>query len=69
MILGVGEHSKRNEVLAARQDGAFRRENVGMSNHYLVEKTRPRKSKVSVPLAIRDGLGDPKLMAKAVSDG
>ena len=40
-----------------------------MSNHYPDEKSGPRKSKVSVPLAIRDGLGDPKLMAKAVSDG
>ena len=40
-----------------------------MSNHYPDAKSGPRKSKVSVPLAIRDGLGDPKLMAKAVSDG
>lgn len=40
-----------------------------MSNHYPNEKLGPRKSKVSVPLAIRDGLGGPKPMAKAEGDG
>lgn len=53
--IAVGEHSCGSEALAVRRSGATRRENVGMSNHYLVEKARPRKSKVSVPLAIRDG--------------
>ena len=39
-----------------------------MSNHYPNEKLGPRKSKVSVPLAIRDGLGGTKPMAKAEGD-
>jgi hypothetical protein len=40
-----------------------------MSNHNPNEKLRPRKSKVSVALAINHGLGDPKVMAKAAADG
>jgi hypothetical protein len=40
-----------------------------MSNHYPTEKVGPRKSKVSVALAINDGLGGPKAMAKAEVDG
>ena len=40
-----------------------------MSNHYLNAKLRPRKSKVSVALAINHGLGGPKPMAKAEGDG
>ena len=52
-----------------RQDGARRRENVGMSNHIACEKRAPRKSKVSVAMAISHGLGDPKAMANAVVDG
>lgn len=59
----VGEHFDRCEAVSVRNSGAFRRENVGMSNHYPNEKVGPRKSKVSVPLAIKDGLGGPKLMA------
>ena len=65
----VGEHSHGVEVLAVRRSGAMRRENVGMSNHYLNAKLRPRKSKVSVALAINHGLGGPKRMAKAARDG
>ena len=49
--------------------GAAGRENVGMSNHNPNEKLEPRKSKVSVALAINHGLGDPKAMAKAAADG
>lgn len=69
MKLGVGEHFNCCEALAARRCGAIGRENVGMSNHYPNEKLGPRKSKVSVPLAIKDGLGGPKPMAKAEGDG
>lgn len=47
----------------------MRRENVGMSNHNPNEKLEPRKSKVSVALAINHGLGGPKAMAKAAVDG
>ena len=47
----------------------FGRENVGMSNHKLGEKPNPRKSKVSVAMAINHGLGDPKAMARAAADG
>ena len=49
--------------------GAAGRENVGMSNHNPNEKLEPRKSKVSVALAINHGLGGPKVMAKAAADG
>jgi len=52
-----------------RASGAVRRENVGMSNHNPNEKLEPRKSKVSVALAINHGLGGPKAMAKAAADG
>ena len=65
----VGEHSDCVEAGPARACGAFGRENVGMSNHNPNEKLRPRKSKVSVALAINHGLGDPKAMAKAAADG
>ena len=40
-----------------------------MSNHNAGEKPAPRKSKVSVALAISHGLGGPKAMAKAAADG
>jgi len=40
-----------------------------MSNHNPNEKLGPRKSKVSVALAINHGLGGPKAMAKAAVDG
>ena len=65
----VGEHSYCGEGLSARGTGAVRRENVGMSNHNPNEKLGPRKSKVSVALAINHGLGGPKAMAKAAADG
>ena len=65
----VGEHSYSIEAGAARPGGGIRRENVGMSNHYPNEKLEPRKSKVSVALAINHGLGGPKAMAKAAADG
>ena len=45
------------------------RENVGISNPKSNEKFDPRKSKVSVAMAINHGLGDPKAMARAEADG
>ena len=65
----VGEHSQCCEGGSARTSGALRRENVGMSNHKPNEKLGPRKSKVSVAMAIIHGLGDPKAMARAAADG
>ena len=65
----VGEHSVFIEARSARTSGGYGRENVGMSNHYPNEKLGPRKSKVSVALAINHGLGGPKAMAKAAVDG
>ena len=47
----------------------YGRANVGMSNHIYNEKLYPRKSKVSVAMAINHGLGDPKAMARAAADG
>lgn len=40
-----------------------------MSNHNLDEKSGPRKSKVSVALAINHGLGGPKAMVKTAAEG
>ena len=40
-----------------------------MSNHKFGEKPDPRKSEVSVAMAINHGLGGPKAMAKAAADG
>ena len=40
-----------------------------MSNRKFSEKLDPRKSKVSVAMAINHGLGDPKAMARAAADG
>ena len=47
----------------------MRRENVGMSNLKSNEKFDPRKSKVSVAMAINHGLGDPKAMVRTAADG
>ena len=49
--------------------GAARSKNVGTSNHNAVENTARRKTKVSFPMSIREGLVGPKGMAKAVPDG
>jgi len=65
----VGEHFLCTEAGSARTGGAQRRENVGMSNHITNEKLVPRKSKVSVAMAIIHGLGDPKAMARAAANG
>ena len=65
----VGEHSVCSEAGSARACGAYRRENVGMSNHKADEKSAPRKSKVSSATNIDGGLGGPKAMVKTVADG
>ena len=52
-----------------RAFGAHGRENADISNHILGAKPNPRKSKVSVAMAINHGLGDPKAMARAAADG
>ena len=67
--MAVGEHSNSVEAVVARHGGGIRRENVGMSNHNPNEKLEPRKSKVSVALAINHGLGGPKAMVKTAADG
>jgi len=64
----VGERFHCVEAPAVRRGGAVGGENVGMSNHIYNEKLYPRKSKVSVAMAIIHGLGDPKAMARAAAD-
>ena len=65
----VGEHFHRAEAGFVRTCGTLGRENVGMSNRYLDEKSRPRKSKDSSATQIGGGLGGPKAMAKAAAEG
>ena len=52
-----------------RAAGAMGRENAGMSNRKIGEKPVPRKFKVSSATEIDGGLGGPKVMAKAATDG
>ena len=59
----------RVEARPVRASGGQRRENVGMSNHNPNEKLEPRKSKVSVALAINHGSGGPKPIPKGAGDG
>ena len=54
---------------AVRQGGVLGRENVGMSNRMSGEKPDPRKSKGSSATEIGGGLGGPKAMAKAATEG
>ena len=49
--------------------GATRSKNVGTSNHNADEKSARRKTKVSFPMLIREGLVGPKGMTKVVPDG
>ena len=49
--------------------GAEGRENVGMSNRNAPEKGAHRKPKVSLAMAISQGLGGPKVNPKGVADG
>ena len=65
----VGEHFVCVEVRPARADGAYGRENVGMSNHNVSEILTHRKSKVSWATLIVPGLVGPKARLKSVVDG
>ena len=49
--------------------GVIRSKNVGTSNHNGVENTPRRKTKVSFPMTIREGLVGPKGMTKVEPDG
>ena len=49
--------------------GAVRSKNVGTSNHKADEKSARRKTKVSFPMLIREGLVGPKGMTKVAPDG
>ena len=49
--------------------GVLRSKNVGTSNHNAVENTARRKTKVSFPMSIREGLVGPKGMTKVAPDG
>lgn len=49
--------------------GACRSKNVGTSNRNAAENAARRKTKVSFPMSIREGLVGPKGMAKAAPDG
>ena len=49
--------------------GALRRENVGTSNRNAGESPAHRKPKVSLAMAIIQGLGGPKGKPKGVLDG
>ena len=52
-----------------RQGGADRRENVGMSNRNAGESPAHRKPKVSLAMAVNQGLGGPKVNPKGIADG
>ena len=49
--------------------GACGSKNVGTSNHNAHENCARRKTKVSFPMSIREGLVGPKPMAIAAGDG
>ena len=49
--------------------GAVRSKNVGTSNHNPPENGGRRKTKVSFPMLIREGLVGPKGMTKVAPDG
>ena len=57
---GVGEHFSGSEAVLARDGGARRRENVGMSSKNLGENPRHRKPKVSWATQLDPGLVGPK---------
>ncbi len=52
-----------------RHSGATRSKNVGTSNHNAAENAARRKTKVSFPMSIREGLVGPKGMTKVAPDG
>ncbi len=49
--------------------GAYGSKNVGTSNHKAGEIPARRKTKVSFPMLIREGLVGPKGMTKVAPDG
>ena len=49
--------------------GACGSKNVGTSNHNPDERSGRRKTKVSFPMLIREGLVGPKGMTKVAPDG
>ena len=59
----------RNEAKGVTHGGAFRRENVGTSNHNSSEILERRKTEVSFAMSISEGLVGPKPMANAEGDG
>jgi len=65
----VGEYSICAEDKGATHIGAYRSKNVGTSNRNRGENPRRRKTKVSLVMAIIQGLVGPKPMAKAEGDG
>ena len=52
-----------------KQGGALRSENVGMSNRNPSKNEGHRKPKVSLAMAVSQGLGGPKANPKGVADG
>ena len=65
----VGERSISSEAGSARTCGAYRSENVGMSNHNSGEIPEHRKPKVSWAMNVIPGLVGPKARPKGVVDG
>ena len=49
--------------------GAYRSENVGLSNRNSDESSEHRKFKVSLAMVFNQGLGGPKVNPKGVADG
>ena len=65
----VGEYPANCEVYGVSQYGVGGSKNVGTSNRNAGEIPACRKSKVSLAMAIIQGLVGPKAMAKAEADG
>ncbi len=62
----VEEHSIIAEVVSARNDGGYGRENVGISNNNSSENLEHRKSEVSWAMRLNPGLGEPKLLSERI---
>ena len=65
----VEEHSVCSEAVIARYCGAYRRENVDISNRNADENSAHRKPKVSRATIFGPGLGNPKPRLCRVGDG
>ena len=59
----------RDEAKGVTHGGAFRRANVGTSNHNAGKIPARRKTEVSFAMSISVGLVGPKPLANAVGDG